>query len=52
MFNCSPSEFFNRKSYDVGSDKNIDGFFMNKPEGGGEDEKNISQKDPEDELYS
>ena len=52
MFNCSPSEFFNRKSYGVGSEKNIDGFFMNEPEGGGEDEKNKSQKDPEDELYT
>ena len=53
MFNCSPSEFFNRKSYGVGSEKNIDGFFMNEPEGGGgEDEKNKSQKDQEEELYT
>ena len=49
MFNFSPSEFFNRNSYGMGSDKNIDGFLMNEAEGGGEDEKN-TQKEEEDEL--
>ena len=52
MFNCSPSEIFNRASYGMGSDKNIDGFFMNENEGGAEDEKNKSIKEQEDELYT
>ncbi len=35
MFNCSPSDFFNRNSYGVNTDKNFDGFFID----GGEDNK-------------
>ena len=49
IFNCSPSEFFNRTSYGVNADKNLDGFLMNEPEGG-EDDKNKFQK--EEELYT
>ena len=52
MFNYSPSDFFNRTSYGVGSDKNIDGFFMNENEIGVEDEKNKSIKEEGDELYA
>ena len=49
MFNCSPSEFFNRTSFGVNADKNLDGFLMNEAEGGEED-KNKFQK--EEELYT
>ncbi|MBQ9871016.1 MAG: hypothetical protein IJM27_03715 [Eubacterium sp.] len=48
MFNCSPSDFFNRKSYGM-SEKNIDGFAMNENENGVDDDKN---KLPEEELYT
>jgi len=40
MFNCSPSQFFNRNSYGVNSEKNMEGFLMNEVEGG-KDEKKI-----------
>ena len=50
MFNFSPSEFFNRNSHGMSSDKNIDGFLMNEPEGGGEDEKNKLPTEEEEEL--
>ena len=52
MFNCSPSDFFNRTSYGVGSDKNIEGFFMNDNENGVEDDKNKSSKEEEEDLYT
>jgi len=50
MFNCSPSEFFNRTSYGVGSEKNIDGFLISEVEGG-EDDKNKSPKE-DDDLFT
>ena len=52
MFNCSPSEFFNRKSNGISSEKNFDGFLMNEAEGGGEDEKYKSPKEQEEDLYT
>ena len=52
MFNYSPSDFFNRASYGMGSDKNIDGFMMNENEGVVEDEKNKSLKEQEEDLYT
>ena len=52
MFNCSPSDFFNRTSYGVGSEKNLDGLFMNDNDNGAEDGKYKPPKEDEDELYT
>ena len=50
MFNCSPSQFFNRNSYGVNSEKNMEGFLMNEMEGGEDEKKNSSPQ--EEELYT